>query len=116
MNVSVAENLVRNYSKSLLIKSDDDVKVLKGINFTVEEGEFLEIMGKSGCGKTTFLKVLGMIDRQTSGRILFMGQDTETLYGDKLADISSNGELLQPDNPFKRWRNYEYISSWGESG
>ena len=44
-------------------------------------------MGKSGCGKTTLLKVLGMIDKQTDGTIRFMGQDTKGLSGDTLADI-----------------------------
>lgn len=44
-------------------------------------------MGKSGCGKTTLLKVLGLIDKQTDGTVRFMGQDTKGLSGDTLADI-----------------------------
>ena len=87
MNVLEVKDLIRNYRKTALKKSDDDIKVLKGLSFTVEEGEFLGIMGKSGCGKTTLLKVLGMIDKQTDGTICFMGQDTSRLYGDTLADI-----------------------------
>lgn len=47
-------------------------------------------MGKSGCGKTTLLKTLGMIDKPTDGTIKFMGEDTSELYGDKLADIRNN--------------------------
>ena len=53
----------------------------------MEEGDFTGIMGKSGCGKTTLLKVLGMIDKQTDGTVRFMGQDTKGLSGDTLADI-----------------------------
>lgn len=87
MRVLEVENLVRNYQKSELKKSDDDIKVLKGLNFSVEEGEFVGIMGKSGCGKTTLLKVLGMIDKQTAGTVRFMEKDTSELYGDDLADI-----------------------------
>lgn len=87
MHVLEVENLVRNYQKSSLKKSDDDIKVLKGLNFSVEEGEFVGIMGKSGCGKTTLLKVLGMIDKQTAGTVRFMEKDTSGLYGDDLADI-----------------------------
>lgn len=87
MRVLEVENLVRNYQKSALKKSDDDIKVLKGLNFSVEEGEFVGIMGKSGCGKTTLLKVLGMIDKQTAGTVRFMEKDTSELYGDDLADI-----------------------------
>ena len=53
----------------------------------MSEGEFVGIMGKSGCGKTTLLKTLGMIDKPTDGEIYFLGEDTSKLYGDKLADI-----------------------------
>ena len=72
MHVLEVENLIRNYQKSALRKSDEDIKVLKGLNFSVEQGEFVGIMGKSGCGKTTLLKVLGMIDKQTDGVVRFM--------------------------------------------
>lgn len=87
MKVLEVENLIRNYHKSTLKKSNEDIKVLKGLSFSVEEGEFVGIMGKSGCGKTTLLKVLGMIDKQTGGTIRFMGKDTSELFGDILADI-----------------------------
>lgn len=73
MNVLEVEGLVRNYRKSVLRESEDDIKVLKGLSFQVDKGEFVGIMGKSGCGKTTLLKVLGMIDKQTDGVIKFMG-------------------------------------------
>ena len=87
MNVLEVKELKRNYKKSVLKESDDDIKVLKGLNFSVREGEFVGIMGKSGCGKTTLLKVLGMIDKQTAGTIEFMGKNTYKLYGDELAEI-----------------------------
>lgn len=87
MNVLEVENLIRNYQKSTLKKSKEDIKVLKGLSFSVGEGDFVGIMGKSGCGKTTLLKVLGMIDKQTGGTIRFMGKDTSELFGDTLADI-----------------------------
>lgn len=87
MNVLEVKNLIRNYQKSTLKKSKEDIKVLKGLSFVVEEGSFVGIMGKSGCGKTTLLKVLGMIDKQTDGNVFFMGENTTELYGDKLADI-----------------------------
>ena len=87
VHVLEVENLIRNYQKSALKKSDEDIKVLKGLNFSVEQGEFVGIMGKSGCGKTTLLKVLGMIDKQTDGVVRFMEKDTSKLYGDELADI-----------------------------
>lgn len=87
MYVLEVGNLIRNYQKAVGKKGKEDIKVLKGLNFQVEEGDFTGIMGKSGCGKTTLLKVLGMIDKQTDGTVRFMGQDTKGLSGDTLADI-----------------------------
>ena len=87
MKVLEVENLIRNYRRSSLKKSEEDVKVLKGLNFAVEEGEFVGIMGKSGCGKTTLLKVLGMIDKQTGGTVRFMEEDVSESYGDRRADV-----------------------------
>lgn len=87
MSVIKVENLIKNYRKSTWKESEEDVKVLKGISFEVKQGEFVGIMGKSGCGKTTLLKNLGMIDKPTDGKIQFVGEDTDSLYGDKLAEI-----------------------------
>lgn len=87
MEIIKVEDLVRNYRKSILKENANDVKVLKKISFDVYKGEFVGIMGKSGCGKTTLLKTLGMIDKPNEGKIYFMGEDTSGFCGDKLADI-----------------------------
>ena len=81
MSVIKVENLIKNYKKSTWKESEEDVKVLKGISFQAEQGEFVGIMGKSGCGKTTLLKNLGMIDKPTNGKIQFAGEDTDNSYG-----------------------------------
>lgn len=81
-------NLIKNYSKSGSKKEQpDDIKVLKSISFSVKEGEYVGIMGKSGCGKTTLLKILGLIERQTGGEIFFKEKDTRDLWDEELADI-----------------------------
>ena len=80
-NILEVENLVRSYNTATFKDSKNNVNVLKGISFQVTEGEFVGIMGKSGCGKTTLLKTLGMIDKPTDGTIKFMGEDTSELYG-----------------------------------
>lgn len=73
--VMKVENLVRNYKMVYSNRQDEEeIKVLKGLDFTIEEQEFVGIMGKSGCGKTTLLKVLGLIDKPTSGKIFFTGK------------------------------------------
>ena len=53
----------------------------------VKRGEFVSIMGRSGCGKTTLLNCLGMMHRQDSGTILYKGVRTNNFYGDDLAEI-----------------------------
>lgn len=84
-NILKIENLVRNYT--LPNEADGIIKVLKGLNFQIEENEFVGIMGKSGCGKTTLLKLLGLIDRPTEGNIYFKGRQLKELWRDELADI-----------------------------
>ena len=64
-----------------------EIHVLKGLNFSIQRQEFVGIMGRSGCGKTTLLKLLGMIDRQTGGKLFFEEHDTEDLWKDEFADI-----------------------------
>lgn len=59
-----------------------DVPVLKGINLTIQEGEFIMIVGKSGCGKSTLLNILGCMDYADEGDYLFMGSSIRT-YKDK---------------------------------
>ena len=89
-NILEVKNLVRSYNTATFRNSKNNVNVLKGISFQVAEGEFVGIMGKSGCGKTTLLKTLGMIDKPMDGTIKFMGEDTSELYGNKLADIRNS--------------------------
>lgn len=61
--------------------------VLRGVSFTIEEGEFVSIMGPSGSGKSTLLHILGFLDRPTDGHYLFNETPTETLSEDEAARI-----------------------------
>ncbi|GAW92622.1 ABC transporter ATP-binding protein [Calderihabitans maritimus] len=63
------------------------VNALKGISLTVEEGEFVSIMGPSGSGKSTLLNIIGCLDRPTSGTYELAGQRIENLSDSRLADI-----------------------------
>ncbi len=64
-----------------------DVPVLKRVNLSIEEGEYVAIMGASGSGKSTLMNIIGCLDRPSSGQYFLAGQDLTTLDDDELADI-----------------------------
>ncbi len=53
---------------------EGQVKALRGVDFSIREGEFVAITGPSGCGKSTLLQVIGALDRPTSGTLLYRGR------------------------------------------
>ena len=65
---------LRNVTKTYG-SGENQVQILKGVNLDVREGEFLVILGESGCGKSTMLNIIGGMDQLTGGTFLFDGQD-----------------------------------------
>lgn len=63
------------------------VEALRGITFTVNQGEYVSIMGPSGCGKSTLLNLLGCLDRPSTGIYKLGGQDIASLNDDELSAI-----------------------------
>ena len=63
------------------------VEALKNVNFTVEEGEFVAIMGESGSGKTTLLNILAALDKPTAGRVILDGADVSAIRESQVASF-----------------------------
>jgi len=63
------------------------VEALKNVNFTVEEGEYVAIMGESGSGKTTLLNILAALDQATSGTVLLDGKDFSKIKENEVASF-----------------------------
>lgn len=79
MNVLRTENLKKYYGAG-----ESQVRALDGIDLTVEQGEFLAVVGTSGSGKSTLLHMLGGLDRPTSGKVYVDGKDISGLKDDAL--------------------------------
>ncbi|MBP5729139.1 MAG: ABC transporter ATP-binding protein [Clostridia bacterium] len=63
------------------------VEALKNVNFSVEEGEYVAIMGESGSGKTTLLNILAALDQATSGTVLLQGKDFSKIKENEVASF-----------------------------
>ena len=72
MSILTVENLRKVYSTRF---GGNQVEALKKVNFSVEEGEYVAIMGESGSGKTTLLNLLAALDKPTGGTVILDGQD-----------------------------------------
>lgn len=80
MEILKVEYLVKQYGKD-----DNAVLAVNDISFSVEQGEFVAIVGSSGSGKSTLLHLLGGVDRPTSGKVYIQGEDIYSLNSDKIA-------------------------------
>jgi putative ABC transport system ATP-binding protein len=87
------------------------VTALRDVNLVVQRGEFVAIVGPSGSGKSTLLNLIGCLDRPTSGRLLFLGEDTSTLNDTKLSRIRNRsiGFVFQMFNLVPELTVYENI-------
>jgi len=73
-----AEKITLNYG---------DLKVLKGVNLNIKEGEFVSIVGASGAGKTTLLQIIGTLENPTSGKIIIDETDITSLSDKELSNF-----------------------------
>ncbi|MDE3742007.1 ABC transporter ATP-binding protein [Maribacter polysaccharolyticus] len=100
------ENLKREFTMG-----NEIVHALKGISFTISEGEFVTIMGSSGSGKSTMLNILGCLDQPTSGLYQIDGVSVKDLNRNQLATIRNEkiGFIFQSYNLLARTSALENV-------
>lgn len=86
-------------------------EALKGVNFSVDSGEFISIMGESGAGKTTLLNIIATLDRATSGSVILNEQDTSLLKDSEISDFRRRelGFVFQDFNLLDQFNNRDNI-------
>ena len=101
------DNITRSY-----LVDKDTLTVLKNISLSIEEGEFVAIMGPSGSGKSTLMQILGLLDRPSSGTYTLLGRDVSKLSDDEGAAMRSHtiGFIFQMFNLLPRTTALENVS------
>ncbi|HEY2722313.1 MAG TPA: ABC transporter ATP-binding protein [Chitinophagaceae bacterium] len=97
--------------KREFIMGSEVVRALKGVSFSIEEGEFVTIMGSSGSGKTTMLNILGCLDKPTEGTYLLDNVDIKKLSRNELAQLRNRkiGFVFQSYNLLARTSAIENV-------
>src|SRR5262245_25127154 len=94
---------VRNLVKTYVV-GEVEVRALRGVNLEVQTGEFLAVTGPSGSRKSTFIHIIGCLDRPTSGQYFLDGKDVSRMSKDALADVRNTkiGFVFQGFNLLSR--------------
>ena len=107
MNIIEIKNMRKKYADG-----NSEFFALKKINFTMERGEFIAIMGRSGSGKSTFLNIVGCLAKATEGEYLMAGEDISNCTDDELSIIRSKkiGFIFQHFNLIQNLNLYDNVS------
>jgi putative ABC transport system ATP-binding protein len=104
MNSSQNVIEMKGIEKSFYIGTPNELRILNGINITVNTGEFVSIVGQSGSGKSTLMNIIGALDRPTVGTYYLDNDDTNTMTDNILSDIRNTkiGFVFQTFNLIPR--------------
>jgi putative ABC transport system ATP-binding protein len=114
MNHRLESNQEETMSKTSIIEilnlhktygmGDIQVNALDGVDLTINQGEFVAVMGQSGSGKSTLMNILGCLDKPSGGRYMLNGEDVSVLAKPQLADIRNRqiGFVFQSYNLLSR--------------
>ncbi|MBQ8040776.1 MAG: ATP-binding cassette domain-containing protein [Lachnospiraceae bacterium] len=108
---------LRNITKKFG-SGETEVQVLRGVNLDIREGEFLVILGESGCGKSTMLNIIGGMDQPTTGEVLFDGKDYAKASEAELTNFRRHqvGFIFQAYNLMPTLTAEENLNFIGELG
>ncbi len=109
MNLLEVRDLVKHYEVNSYLRKNRQTKVraVDGISLILKQGEVLGLVGESGCGKSTFARLLTRLEEKTAGEIYFNGQEISGLTGKKLRRLRRHIQIIFQDsasslNP--RWK------------
>ena len=105
-NILAVDHLEKGYNYISSKGEEVSCPVLENISFQIEPKEFVGIMGRSGCGKTTLLKVLGMLDKPEKGTVFYKGKDTKE-YMEQNWQKSDEQNFLLFFRTFVLWTVYQ---------
>ena len=101
---------IKNLNKTFIM-GDEEIKAIDNMNFHVDKGEFVSIIGLSGSGKSTFMNMVGLLDVPDSGEYILDGTNVESLSENKLAEIRNRkiGFIFQSFNLLQKFNALENV-------
>ena len=78
---------INNLKKKFHLSNENELLIFENLNFSITKNSITSIVGSSGCGKSTFLNILGLLDSNFEGQFLFEGKATKTISSNQLSNI-----------------------------
>ncbi|MDD2657509.1 MAG: ABC transporter ATP-binding protein [Candidatus Pacebacteria bacterium] len=102
---------IHNLKKEYIVEEETPTRALRGVTFSIAQGEFVSIMGPSGSGKSTLLHILSFLDRPTGGSYTFQGKSIDEMTDQELARVRNKdmGFVFQSFNLLSRLTVYDNV-------